>query len=81
MRIIVVSVQLVPSFIFVCVLMSMRDMFTGIWPSGTCWLQLFVSRSVPCLPDSLLTGDWVETGKFTVVAVCRLEEHSLVSLR
>ena len=44
-------------------------------------MQPFMFGFIPYLPDSLLTGDWVEAWKFNVVAVCRrLGEHSLVSL-
>jgi hypothetical protein len=83
MKIIVDSVQLAPPCTFVStlsVLMSMRIMLTVIILRGNCLMQLFVSRSIPCLPDILLTEDWVETGNHDVVGVLlqRLEEHSLV---
>ena len=80
-----IIVQLAPSCTVVStlnVLMSMRIMLTVIIFRGSCLMQLFVFRFVPCLPDILLTGDWVEIGNHDVVGVLllRLEEYSLVSL-
>ena len=85
MKIIVVFVQLAPPCTFVstlCVLISMRILLAVIYHRGSCLMQLFVSRSVPCLPDILLTEDWVETGNHDVLGVLsqRLGEYSLVSL-